>query len=149
MKKGITIIELLITIGISSMLLIMIMLIFSKTINNYSINMNYRKENFYINEAFIFIESKIEFYQDVEIVNNKIKLIKKDNETSDWIRMTKNGNIIISYDRCSSINSNNIVKNIEEFKVSKKENIMYISIKSKKGILYERCFGIKKQRDLY
>lgn len=150
MKKGFTLIEILICISIVSI----ISLIGVKSLITYL--SLYRKESsctleeFYVDQAFIFIEQQLGEGDGIEIFknNNNINEIKvTNNDRCNYIKL-KNERLVIAYDKSDSRYNNTIMYGVKEFLVEGFKNTMYVKITTKYGKEYERCFGIRKEKEL-
>ncbi|WP_368487845.1 competence type IV pilus minor pilin ComGF [Clostridium sp. BJN0013] len=145
-KKGFTIIEMVIVISLTGILINLPIIAISKYMKLHREEMNYSRENFYVNEAFIIIENEMKNAKYVDIKDNMIILRRYDNKGYDYIRQNKGTAIVISYGAINSSNVNNILKDIKDFKLERREKIFYISIKMKRGDLYRRCFAIEREK---
>lgn len=139
-KKGFTLIELIISLALIGT--ISLIGIKSLVLNNklYYLEVNKDLEEFYINEAFIFIEYKISKSTSVEKTSkygrSMIKLISGRQSFIELYGST----LIIAYDTEYPTNYNNIMYSIKGFDVEEKGNVIYIKIIDKYGDEYERCF---------
>ncbi|WP_186430002.1 prepilin-type N-terminal cleavage/methylation domain-containing protein [Clostridium sp. BSD9I1] len=140
-KRGFTLIELIISLALIGT--ISLIGIKSLVLNNklYYLEVNKDLEEFYINEAFIFIEYKISKSTSVEKTSkygrSMIKLISNRQSFIELYGST----LIIAYDTEYPTNYNNIMYSIKGFDVDEKGNVIYIKIIDKYGDEYERCFG--------
>lgn len=148
MKKGFTLIETSIAVSISFVILLCGMKFLCIYTRIYK-DAEYRcLQEFYINEAFIFMEEKLKEAEKVQIyVDNKgeksIQL--KLNGEENYIRR-KGDKLVMAYYKVNSSYNNNIILNLEEFKLEKINNLMYVTIKNKKGKGYTRCFILKEEK---
>lgn len=156
MKKGCTLIELVITISIISTLFIFETDILTRVTKNYKKIIIEDRQESYCREALRFIEMEI---HDIGNKNIKIEkdtlILKKSNGNKNRIKLMRKSNgkskIIIIYDnnKTNRQTEDTIVENIKDFKIIEDRNLIFISIKSREGRKYERCFGIEKnKRDL-
>lgn len=151
MKKGFTLIELLVSLSILGLILGAEVYMCHFTLKNNSLKIERNREKFYITEALIYIDYKInEGYKSVSVVDNEIRLIKADTDKVDKIEFINTssmaGNLVVFYypDLKSKKGTRNyIVKNIAEFNAEVKENVVFVSIKGLSGEKYERCFSLK------
>lgn len=142
-KRGFTLIELIISLALIGT--ISLIGIKSLVLNNkvYYLEVNKDLEEFYINEAFIFIEYKISKSTSVEKTSKYGRsMIKLISDRQSFIELY-GGTLIIAYDTEYPINYNNIMYSIKGFDVEEKGNVIYIKIIDKYGDEYERCFGKK------
>lgn len=150
MKKGFSLIEILICISIISIISLAGIKSLIIYLNLYRKESNYIMEEFYVDQAFIFIEQQLDGAESIYIFKNDkyINEIKVNNrEKTNYIKL-KNGKLIISYDKSNSKYSNTIMYGVKSFLVENFCNTMYVKITTKHGKEYERCFGIRKKKDL-
>ncbi|MBM7869271.1 prepilin-type N-terminal cleavage/methylation domain-containing protein [Clostridium pascui] len=142
-KRGFTLIELVISLALIGT--ISLIGVKSLVLNNkvYYLEVNKDLEEFYINEAFIFIEYKITKSTSVEKTSKYGRsMINLISDRQSFIELY-GSTLIISYDTEYPINYNNIMYSIKGFDVEEKGNVIYIKIIDKYGDEYERCFGKK------
>lgn len=140
-KRGFTLIELIISLALIGT--ISLIGIKSLVLNNklYYLEVNKDLEEFYINEAFIFIEYKISKSTGVEKTSKYGRsMIKLISDRQSFIELY-GSTLIIAYDTEYPTNYNNIMYSIKGFDVDEKGNVIYIKIIDKYGDEYERCFG--------
>ncbi len=154
MKKGFTLLELIISLSIASILMMIITRMFCYEVKNYkNFIIQDRKEN-YSKEALRFIETHVEDVRNeyIEIEGNKL-IIKKNYGEVNIIEKKSNSNkkynMVIDYynHKESTKGTNIIVYDIEDFIVYKNKNIIYVTIEIENGVKFERCMelnGIKK-----
>lgn len=149
MKKGFTLIELIISIGIVSIIFIAVGKNLVLQLSNYKDSISNHKEELYIEQAFLFIEGKIKEGDNIKVLktsnSDEIEITTRDR--SDYIKLYKD-KIIISYGKSSYATINNILIGVKGFVVTEVENTIYIKIILSDRKEYERCFGIKKETDL-
>lgn len=138
--KGFTILELIVTLGIVSIILVVETKSLFRCNNIYK---NSQKELIYelnIDEAFIFMNSKINSYSYVEINNNEI-IISKNIYEKEIIKKYED-KLIISY--CKYFNKyNTIVNEIKEFNVYKMKNVIFVKIIGCNNKTYVRSFSLE------
>ncbi|MDF2504038.1 type II secretion system protein [Clostridium sp.] len=148
MKKGFTLIELVVAMAITSMIISFQCVIFVKYLKAYSKDTKLITNKAYCNQSIIIIESLIyDGMKEVNVENNDIKIISGNNENKK-IRFVKNTKKIVVdyYDVYGSIKASNVVgTNISNMKAMKKDNVLYLSIMNKEGETISRCFGVKKE----
>lgn len=152
MKKGFTLIEIIITTSLIGLLACTEIVVASRYMQTFKQNILESRDSFNVNEAFDFIEKMVNQAKYVEVNNNEIKLDRRNETGSDWIRRDKSGNVIISYGYCYSATTNNIIKNIGLFEVKQVGKVIFISITTLKEKNYKKCILInteKAKRDLY
>lgn len=148
MKKGFTLIELVVTMAIAAILLSFEVAVFTKHINDFQRSIEVNKQNSFCDEFFVIIEQLIsENVSEIEVINNNI-VIKCSNNQKKIIqyKSTSNKILVDYYDAVGNDFSaaNVICSNIKEMTVKKKSEVLYVSIINNKGVQFERCFGIKK-----
>lgn len=154
MKKGFTLLELIISLSIASILIMIITRMFCYEVKSYkNFIIQDRKEN-YSKEALRFIETHVEDVRNeyIEIEGNKL-IIKKNYGEVNIIEKKSNSNkkynMVIDYynHKESTKGTNIIVYDIKDFIVYKNKNIIYVTIEIENGVKFERCMelnGIKK-----
>ncbi|WP_446899344.1 pilus assembly FimT family protein [Clostridium sp. LBM24168] len=151
-NKGFMIIEILMAISILSIFTMVQTTAILKYMKLNRVEIDLSRESFYINEAFTIIKSQIDNAKYIKIEYNTIALKRYDNKGWDYIKKNKSSNLVLVYGYTSNQTSNNILKDVQEFNVIEKKNLCYINIKTKKGNVYRRCFGIDARNvkgDLY
>ncbi|MCY6483741.1 prepilin-type N-terminal cleavage/methylation domain-containing protein [Clostridium aestuarii] len=151
MKKGFTLIELIITLFISNIIILMgTNMIFNGALE-YKKAIKQDREKNYCTEALRFIETQIEDKDNKDISVNHGELVIKKN-TSDKENIIKKIKLYKKADKLQityykkdnfKLNTNTIINNIEQFDVYRDKNVIYVGIESESGKKYERCFGIK------
>lgn len=148
MKKGFILIETIIAVSLSFLILLWGIKALGIYTRIYK-NTGYRYlQEFYTNEAFIFIEEKIKEAEQSEIyIDNKgEKSIKLTfHGENNYIRK-KEDKLVISYYKINSPYNNNITLDLEEFKLEQVDNLVYVTIKNKGGKGYTRCFYLKEKK---
>lgn len=140
-KKGFTLIELLITASIVGIIVSSNIIILCKYMRIHRQEIIRSRESFYVNEAFMIIEHEVNSAKYVSVENNSIKLKSYIRPGYDYIRMDRDPDIIISYD---STHTNNILKNIKDFKVKQDNQLLHIVIETKEGNVYKKCLGLDR-----
>lgn len=140
MKRGSTLIEIIIYLGLSSMVLILafnMLLPISKFYNK-------RKnqtiiENGILN-ASLYIENLLKDKSSLEVkeLNNRLEIEKDKKRT---IIYEDKNNLKVKFLTESRIDL--LASNIERFKANKKGNLIYFKIVSKKGYEVKRCLNLK------
>lgn len=145
-KKGFTLIELMIVSALIGVITSAQVIIISKYMRIHRAEIIESREAFYVNEAFIIIEAQINNAKYAKVDNSKIILKRYDGPEYDYIRKDKDSDIIVSYGAVYSSTTNNIIKNVKDFKVEEKGNLAYITIETKKGKIYRRCLGLERKK---
>lgn len=140
-KKGFTIIELLLAASIAGIIVSSQILILCKYMKIHRQEIIQSRESFYVNEAFMIIEHEVNSAKYASVENNSIKLKSYSRSGYDYIRIDTDSDIIISYDYS---HTNNILKNIKSFKVQQDNQLLYILIETKEGNIYKRCLGLER-----
>ncbi|QGU95137.1 prepilin-type N-terminal cleavage/methylation domain-containing protein [Clostridium bovifaecis] len=153
MKKGFTLIELIIAMGVIAIMLTLQVNMLSRQASKYKNFIKSDREESYCREALRFIEGEIYDLNNKSIrVTGDTLVIKKANGDENTIREMRKFNgrlkIVITYNKVknSSRVTDTIVEDIGDFQVKEKENLMFISINTLGGKEYERCFGIGKDK---
>lgn len=152
LKKGFTIIEMLIVVSLVASITTIQIKVISKYMKLHREEINYSREWFYVNEAFMIIEHQVKSAKYTDIKDNMIILKRYDNRGYDYIKRYRNTDIVISYGSSNSSTLNNVLKGIKDFKVERHGRVFYISISTEKGNVYRRCFVIEREKlreDLY
>ena len=151
MKKGFTLIELIISLAIVFMIILIEIQIFSKEVYTFKDFIKSNRNEVYSKEALRFIEGEINDFNNktIKVYDDKI-LFEKYNGDKNTLKLYKmtNGNnkIVISYYKAltSKITTNTVVDDIKDLNISYKTNLVYLSIYTLTGEKYERCLGSKK-----
>lgn len=146
-KKGITLIECIISISIFEVVMGIEITMLLRYINILNKISDESKNLAYINEAYFYIEHEIETSSSCKLVDdNVLEIIDKISGRKDYI-MLYNHNLVIRYGSGYS-NYNKILEEINDFRLKEKGSIVYVTIINDEGKKYERCFGIKKREAL-
>lgn len=150
-KKGISLIEIVITMGLIGILLAAQVAILSKIYLQYNKHLNYSIENMYVNEAFRILENEIyKEWRDIDVSNDciTIKLNNGDKSKIHFVKTKKNnskGNLVITYYLNNNVKTSNyLTKNIKDFKAYCKGNILYLTIYGDDEREYNKCLAIEK-----
>ncbi|AKN34011.1 hypothetical protein Ccar_25525 [Clostridium carboxidivorans P7] len=147
-KKGFTLIELMLVVSIIGIITSVQAVVMLKYMKIHRQEINSIREAFYINEAFTIIQHEIDNEGYVKIKNNNVIVITRKNGGGfNYIRTNRNSDIIVSYYSEYYSTTNNILKNVKNFKVEKDRHVLYVSIETKKGNVYRRCFPLKREED--
>ncbi|MBA5850630.1 type II secretion system protein [Clostridium sp. cel8] len=145
-KPGFTIIEILIVIAMISTIVSIQVTVILKYMKVSKEEIYFSRDNFYVNEAFAIIKSEIDKAKYINISNNMIALKRHDNGEWDYIKLSVNSNIVLAYGGPGFKTTNNVLKNVSEFTVLKRYNMCFLTIKTKRGNVYRKCFGISAER---
>lgn len=148
MKKGFSLVELLIAMSIITIFITVESTTFFKSISSYKNLIVDMQSEFYINEALMFIEHEIKSNtQQIAVHDNKIDLYRTEQSCIDSIFFrTQNGkpSIVISYTQSGwFLGVNNIINNVKDFKVQYHPYTVFLTITALNGKKYERCFFVK------
>lgn len=147
MKKGFTLIELILVIALISIIVSMEFDIFFYSNKNYKKDVKEDKYYFYSTEALMFIQSEINENTDyVQVAANKINIYKIDGKKNVIaFKDTENKIGIYYYENGKSKGNNNIVSGIKDFTADQKDSVAFIAITTINGKKLERCFKIRTQ----
>ncbi|ACA55357.1 prepilin-type N-terminal cleavage/methylation domain-containing protein [Clostridium botulinum] len=143
-RKGFSIIEILIGLSIMSIVSLYIIKVTVRYTSNYKIKKEETLETVYMEEAFNFIKYILDREAASTVIGDIIKVERADDKGYDYIRKDRAGNLIISYGAKYSPTTNNICREVSEFNVKEKGDVIHLKIVGKKGKEYIRCL-IKKE----
>ncbi|MFL0246711.1 prepilin-type N-terminal cleavage/methylation domain-containing protein [Candidatus Clostridium stratigraminis] len=147
MKKGLTLLELLIALAIASIVSALVASFYLKYNLLYNESSNYNRNYFYTSEALMFIENEIRNSKSVSTSNNIIEVKYPDGITRKTIKYNSAGGLTIAhYKNDIYLATNNILTNVNNFSVFQKNSTIYVSITINGGERYERCFGINLEQ---
>lgn len=148
MKKGLTLIELLVTMVIAAMLLSFEAAVFAKHLYSFEQKITYNKQNYFCEEFFVIFEQLIsENMQQIEVSDNDVVVKCSCNQKKKiHYNMTSRKILVDYYDGYGNDFSaaNVICTNVRGMSVNKKGCVLYVSVVTDKGVKFERCFGIKE-----
>jgi|SRR3712207_6399661 len=143
-SKGFILIETLMGLFISSIVMIVMVNTFMVYINIYKDKNRLTLDSCHAREAFMIIEENLSKAKKVEIIDgNKIKLSEGD--LTNYIQ-NKRGKLVISYYKNKWLTSNNIMCNINEFKVIRDKKLVIINIVTSLGEEFKHCFHLEKSQ---
>ncbi len=147
MKKGFTLIEILVVIMLIGMITCMESDIFLSSNKIYKKDIKENKYFYYSSEALMFIENEINDHTDhVEVVTNKINIYKTDGRKNVIAFNEAEKKIsILYYDKGISKGNNNIVNGVTSFSAEQKGSVVFVSITTIDGKKTERCLKIRVQ----
>lgn len=147
MKKGFTLIEILVAIALICMITCMESDIFLNSNKIYKKDIKENKYFYYSSEALMFIENEINDHTDhVETVTNKINIYKTDGRKNVIaFKETESKISIFYYDKGISKGNNNIVTGVESFSAEQMGGVVFVSITTIDGKKTERCLKIRVQ----
>ncbi|MFL0268405.1 prepilin-type N-terminal cleavage/methylation domain-containing protein [Candidatus Clostridium radicumherbarum] len=147
MKKGLTLLELLIALAIASIVSALVSSFYLKYNSLYNENSRYNRNYYYTSEALMFIQNEIRNSKNVSASNNVIEVKYPDGITKKTIKYNGAGNLTIAHYKSGTyLATNNILTNVNNFSVFQKYNTIYVSITINDGERYERCFGINLEQ---
>lgn len=141
-SKGITIIEIIISIGIISLLIASITKLFSRCYIYYVKDVKGKNDYFGVSDVFMFIDNKINDIQkkSVEVSENKLFITNYDDEEYEIYFI--GGDLEISYYKSGKYKATNVMlKNIKSFSILRAENVIFIKIITNQNKGYEKCIG--------
>ncbi|MBL4937924.1 type II secretion system protein [Clostridium sp. YIM B02515] len=143
-SKGLTLIELIVSISIASIAAVVLVTILLQSIRSYKNNTDDYRSYFYLSEALMFVQHEINNSKDISIQTNNIEL-KFSEDITKIIKLNPEGSLEIVHKEKGSIKAvNNIINNIGEFNVIQKDKVIYITAALKNGERYKGCIGIKR-----
>ncbi len=147
--KGYALLEVMLSIAISLIIAVILGDIIYLSIKDYKESMKIAKEYLYVSEALNFIDNEIHNEtEDIEISGKSIYLKKKLSSPSspnkmNIISLDGSSRVVIQYLEYDFLKSTNtILRNVEDFNLTKKNNLIYIKITLKTGKMVERCLSI-------
>jgi prepilin-type N-terminal cleavage/methylation domain-containing protein len=151
-KKGFTLIELIIAIALASVLLTISSRVIMTSIQLYKNETELNRNMLYLKEAAMYIESQLQNdTKSVELNENKLVIHKFDEKRGEVIVTIRKDIflntfeklVVVDYeDNISKGAPNNIMAKVKGFICSKEGNLIYIAIESKNGDKIERCIEI-------
>ena len=147
MKKGFTLIEAAVAAALVGILISAQGAAISRYMMSYNICVAESSEAFYAEEAFFYLCYITEHAACVNAANGVIELVRRDGTGSDWIRLDRDGDLVISYGSCFSGTTNNIMKRIESFEVEQNGLLLLITLRTQKGNEYKKCIILKVKKE--
>lgn len=149
-RRGYSLIEAVAAISILLIIMSVVVQFFMSVTTEYKTAINNVREKYYINEAFRYIEVELDYEvkKTVEVSNNVLIISRFYHKNSDekpirHIKLQGNELVVKYYDKNGhSAATNIILRNIEEFRVSKTNHYIYIALKLEEGPLEERCLAL-------
>lgn len=145
MKNGFTLIEVIISTALISIILSLVIVLFFHFRVDFNHEILQNKNNYYMNEALMFIESQLNREMtNLEVIGNTIHLDLEDGKKK--IIEKRNSNLIIRYGtKYGMTNRNNkIITDIKDFQVTENNNLLYVKIIMEEGWEKERCFVLNR-----
>ena len=141
-NNGFTLIEVIVSASLAAIISVVGITCTTKYLSIYKQENTQSRESFYVDEAINFIEYEIKQGRSVQVNNNKIT-IELSSGVFDDIKLSGVGgaSVVIWYDSGGMGNSNNILKDVTDFKCEQNGDLIYLSIKTLKGNNYERCIN--------
>ncbi|HSN58773.1 MAG TPA: type II secretion system protein [Clostridiaceae bacterium] len=147
MRKGFTLIEAAVAAALVGILISTQATALSRYMRIYNSCAAESSETFYAEEAFFYLGYITEHSASVKAGNGVIELVRRDGAGSDWIRMDRDGDLVISYGSCWSGTTNNIMKGIEAFEAKQRGLVLFITIRTKKGNEYNKCIMLYVEKE--
>lgn len=141
-SKGITIIEIIISIGIISLLIASVTKLFSRCYIYYVKDVKEKSDYFGVSDSFMFIDNKISDAKkkSVQVSENKLFITDYDDEKYE-IYFTS-GDLDMSYYESGKYKATNVMlKDIKSFTVQRTGNVIFIKIITNQNKGYEKCIG--------
>lgn len=143
MKKGYTLIEIVLALGLCSLVAVSMISLLLRYNSNYNLQVKKTENHFYAEEALSYIENILKNCKNVSVINNHIEISYENTNINKVIGLNDSGDIFITHlEYGVNSSTNNILNNISSFNVFLKENTIYLSITMSYGERYERCIGI-------
>lgn len=145
-SKGVTILEMLISLSIASIICSMVLPVFFYIGRFYNRSTNIEKSWFSACQGMLYIDSCLqEDVTDVQLDNNKLKILFSDGSNKEiyFVKSGSIGTILVCSENYKGKFVNNVVKNISDFKAEVNRNLVYITIQTSDGRKYIRCFGVE------
>lgn len=140
MKKGLSIIELLIALSLISIIIVYEITVAARCIYVDRKSMMRQKTSLYVEEAFDSIENEIDESDYVKIDGNSIVVFKDGKKTGDRIKLRPGNNLVIEYE---GRYPQSIALCIREFEVMVHEQVFYVTVTDINGRKYEKCYSKK------
>jgi prepilin-type N-terminal cleavage/methylation domain-containing protein len=147
MKKGFTLIEVAVASALVGILISAQGAAISRYMMSYNRCVAESSEAFYAEEALFYLCYITENAACVDAANGIIELVRRDGTGSDWIRLDRDGDLVISYGSCLSGTTNNIMKRIESFEVEQNGLLLFITLRTQKGNEYKKCIILKLKKE--
>jgi prepilin-type N-terminal cleavage/methylation domain-containing protein len=148
MKKGFTLVEIVIAISISAIILSFECSVFIKCFRDYNNSIVITRDEAYEDEALIIIKNFVcRNMVEVSTGNNEICIKTSDNQIENIYLDQTSGKVMIDYydEFGNQFKAANVVAtNIKDMEVYKKENLLYVSITDIEGRDASECIGVKK-----
>lgn len=146
-KKGNTLLELIVSVGIISFLISAEVTIYLINYAKYTKSIKFNKNFFYAEEAIAFLEYETKNSTLYITTDSKKLSIYKTDGTVDVITLdTAENSLNISYEKNGvSVANNKITSNIKCFEVKQIGAIIFLKLITMDGETYQRCLAIKIQ----
>lgn len=154
MKKGFTMIELIISLFLIFVLMNSIMNMFFINMKSFNTFISKDRNEVYAKEALRFIETEIKdkTNEKIQVQNGEISITKNDKKIN-IIKKTKFDNkykIQIVYYKSVNSKENivDICDDIKDFQALRYKNTIFVTIKTVNGDKVKKCIGIEEKEDL-
>jgi len=138
-RRGFTLIEVAVAAALVGILISSQGAALSRYMREYTRCVARSSDAFYAEEAFFYLGYITEHSASVKAGNGVIELVRRDGTGSDWVRMDRDGDLVISYSYCWSGTTNNIMKGVAAFEADQRGRVLFITIRTKKGNVYKKC----------
>jgi len=141
-KKGITLIELIISLSLLVIIISLLISSFNILSKTYTQVSTYAEGTISINEALMFISNKIEnnCYK-VESDNGVLKLYEKNSSYVDKVKKSGETLQFIYQSSYNEFTTNTLLYDIQSFTLTKINNVIFVKIIGKDGTVGEKCFA--------
>lgn len=147
MRKGFTLIEAAVAAALVGVLISAQAAVLAKYMRSYTQAVQESSDAFYAEEAFFYMGFIADQSSYVRTGNGVVELVRRDGTGSDWIRLDKDGNLVVSYGSLLSGTTNRIMKGLEAFNAEKRGLVLFLTIRTKKGNEYRRCIVLKVKKE--
>lgn len=148
MKKGFTLLEVLVATAIGAILLSLECYIFVNSVSEYNKTIIGLRDEAYCDEGLIIIKNLIyENMLEVNSKNNEIDITTADNQLKRIHLIKNSGKVMVDYYNIYGYEykaSNVVMVNISNMTVTENGNSLYISLVDNEGESVSECFGIKE-----
>jgi len=146
-RKGFTLIEAAVAAALVGILISAQGTVLARYMRGYTQTVRESSDAFCAEEAFFYIGYIADHSESVRAGSGTVELVRRDGTGSDWIRMDKNGDLVMSYGSLLSGTTNRIMKGLQAFDVEQNGLVMFVTIRTKKGNEFKRCFLLKVKKE--
>jgi prepilin-type N-terminal cleavage/methylation domain-containing protein len=147
MRKGFTLIEAAVAAALVGILISAQGTVLARYIRGYNETVQESSDAFYAEQAFVYIGYITEHSESANAGSGTIELVRRDGLGSDWIKLDKAGDLVISYGSPESGTANRIMKGLAAFEAERRGLVVFVTLRTKKGNEYKRCFFLKVKKE--